>query len=114
MSVFFALIGVTLVLGVWAVYVRLGELFEFWKKESEANLKSLKQELAILWVAISSEPEDRATRRKEFGLGPLYVFDGRHRVHADHRELHAAARSFCRQELNGRIILPATLERLSS
>src|SRR6266851_5866202 len=75
MTAFFALVGVALVLGVWAVYIRLGLLFEFWTKASEANLKSLKQELDILWVAISSDPDDRATRRKGFGLGPLYLFD---------------------------------------
>jgi hypothetical protein len=75
MMIFLAVVGVALVLGVWAVYVRLGLLFEFWAKKSEENLKSLKHELDILWVAISSEPDDRATRRKDFGLGPLYLFD---------------------------------------
>jgi hypothetical protein len=39
-------------------------------------MEFMKQELAVLWVAQSSEdPDIRARRRKEFGYGPLYVSD---------------------------------------
>lgn len=75
MTIIFTVIGVAIVLGVWAIYLRLGVLFEILMRESKANSEWLKQELAILWIAVSSDPDDRAKRRKEFGLGPLYLFD---------------------------------------
>jgi hypothetical protein len=50
-------------------------LFKAWVQNSNSKSDWLKQELAILWIAISSDPEDRAKRRKEFGFGPLYVSD---------------------------------------
>ncbi len=89
MSIIFAVIGVAVVLGVWATYFRLGILLEIWMREYKANSEWLKQELAILWIAISSDPDDRAKRRKEFGLGPLYLNDEELKNHIwPHREYY--------------------------
>jgi hypothetical protein len=75
MTTVLAIIGVAMLLGVWALYVRVGLLFETFLQEVRAERELLKQELSILWVAVSSDPEARAERRKEYGLGPLYIFD---------------------------------------
>lgn len=75
MTTILVVIGVVLVVGVWALYVRLGMLFEVLARQTKASQESLKQELAVLWVAVSSDPETRAQRRKEYGLGPLYISD---------------------------------------
>jgi hypothetical protein len=75
MSIVLAVIGVAILLGMYALYARMGLQFETLMREVRADREVLKQELAILWVAVSAEPEARAERRKEYGLGPLYVHD---------------------------------------
>jgi hypothetical protein len=77
MLIVFAVIGVALVAGVWAVYIRLGVLYEKgWVHDSKVLMEFFKQEFAVLWVAISSEPpKDRANRLKEFGYSAQYLYD---------------------------------------
>lgn len=78
MTMFFAVIGVALVVGLWAIYARLGLLADLRTVESQKNIEMLtaiKMELTVVWVALSESSEKRGARREEYGLGPLHNFD---------------------------------------
>lgn len=88
MTYLFAVIGIALVLGVWALYVRVGVISDAQMLQSEQALEKFKHELSLVWVAISSNPIERAERREKFGFAALYIFDelisdyfGPHRRH---------------------------------
>jgi len=66
------LVGTAVVGLLRAIFVRLGDLHELRRADARALFESLQHELAILWCAITADPETLAEQRKTFGYGPLF------------------------------------------
>jgi hypothetical protein len=66
------LIGVVIVVLLWAIFVRLADLHNLERADAQAFFESLQHELTILWCAITADPEHLAEQRKIFGYGPLF------------------------------------------
>jgi hypothetical protein len=75
MAIFFAVLGVALIVSVWAVFLLLRGIDRAWEYHSIEVMDILRYEVAVIWTAISRDRGVRAKDAEEFGLGPLYVQD---------------------------------------